>query len=259
MNRTLAGLRPLIAGLLPHRPVQRVQQQTSDVADALAQAAVSDKKQRLLILAFQLRRTIGELEKGAQTLDPKLRPLFLAQVEKFKHPDRRAKFDPQLRQHELDLIADAGTGFWRRITLSTKLTDAAEHLVEVTKQEVRGATGSALRVQRHEHPGDHACWLRSASPLDHDCVALCRPQHRRAPEPSERHDVRHRRRRPRDGRGRWRATTRSPRWGERSRCFARTPSSGTSCWPSALRRRNVWNKWSRSAPLNSRSSKPCCV
>ena len=76
--------------------MQSVQQQTSDVADALAQAAVSDQKQRLLILAFQLRRKIGELEKGSQTLDSKLRPLFLAQIEKFKHLDRRAKFDPQI-------------------------------------------------------------------------------------------------------------------------------------------------------------------
>ena len=77
-------VRPLIAGLLAARPVQKVQQQASDAADALAQASVSEQKQRLLILAFQLRRTVGELEKGSQALDPKLRPLFLAQVDKFK-------------------------------------------------------------------------------------------------------------------------------------------------------------------------------
>ena len=60
--------------------MQKVQQQASDAADTLAQAAVSEQKQRLLILAFQLRRRIGELEKGSQALDPKLRPLFLAQI-----------------------------------------------------------------------------------------------------------------------------------------------------------------------------------
>src|SRR5262249_27620870 len=75
-------LRPLIAGLLAARPVQKVQQQASDAADALAQASVSEQKQRLLILAFQLRRTIGELEKGSRELDPKLRPLFQAQIDK---------------------------------------------------------------------------------------------------------------------------------------------------------------------------------
>ena len=75
---------PLIAGLLAAGPVQKVQQRVSDVADALVQASVSDQKQRLLILAFQLRRIISELDKSSQALDPKLRPLFLAQVDKLK-------------------------------------------------------------------------------------------------------------------------------------------------------------------------------
>ena len=55
-------LHPLIAGLLAARPVQKVQQQASDAADTLAQASVSEQKQRLLILAFQLRRMIAELD-----------------------------------------------------------------------------------------------------------------------------------------------------------------------------------------------------
>jgi signal transduction histidine kinase len=141
-------LHPLIAGLLAARPVQKVQQQASDVADTLAQAAVSEQKQRLLILAFQLRRTIGELEKDAQALDPKLRPLFLAQVEKLKTLVDGPSSIPQLRQKELDLIVDAGRLLTENDTLSTELTAAAEQLLEATKREVRGATQSAFRVQR---------------------------------------------------------------------------------------------------------------
>jgi adenylate cyclase len=141
-------LHPLIAGLLAARPVQKVQQQASDAADTLAQAAVSEQKQRLLILAFQLRRTIGELEKDAQALDPKLRPLFLAQVEKLKTLVDGPSSIPQLRQKELDLIVDAGRLLTENDTLSTELTAAAEQLLEATKREVRGATQSALRVQR---------------------------------------------------------------------------------------------------------------
>jgi signal transduction histidine kinase len=141
-------LRPLIAGLLAARPVQKVQQQASDAADTLARAAVSEQKQRVLILAFQLRRTVGELEKNSQALDPKLRPLFLAQVEKLKTLVDGPSSIPQLRQHELDLIADAGRLLAENDTLSTQLTDAAEQLVETTKGEVRGATQSALRIQR---------------------------------------------------------------------------------------------------------------
>jgi signal transduction histidine kinase len=141
-------LRPLIAGLLAARPVQKVQQQASDAADTLAQAAVSEQKQRLLILAFQLRRAIAELETGSHALDPKLQPLFLAQVDKLKTLIDGPISIPQLRQHELDLIADANRLLAENDTLSTQLTAAAEQLVEATKREVQGVTASALRVQR---------------------------------------------------------------------------------------------------------------
>jgi signal transduction histidine kinase len=141
-------LRALVAGLLAARPVQKVQQQASDAADTLAQAAVSEQKQRLPILAFQLRRTISDLEKESQTLDPKLRPLFLVQIEKLKTLVDGPSSIPQLRQHELDLIADAGRLLAENDTLSTQLTNAAEQLVEATKREVRGATESASRIQR---------------------------------------------------------------------------------------------------------------
>ncbi len=147
-DRRVEDLRPLIAGLLAARPVQKAQQQASDAVDILAQAAGSEQKQRLLILAFQLRRTIGELEKSSQGLDPKLRPLFLTQVDKLKPLVDGPDSIPQLRQRELDLIADAGRLVAENDTLSNQLTDAAERLVEATKQEVRGATASGLRIQR---------------------------------------------------------------------------------------------------------------
>lgn len=141
-------LRPLITGLLAARPVQKAQQQASDAADTLVQAAVSEQTQRLQILAFQLRRTLGDLEKGSQGLDPKLRPLFLAQVDKLKTLADGPNSIPQLRQHELAMIADIGRLLIENDTLSSEFTAAAQRLVEQTKREVRGATLSALRTQR---------------------------------------------------------------------------------------------------------------
>jgi phosphoglycerate-specific signal transduction histidine kinase len=81
-------------------------------------------------------------------LDPKLRPLFLAQVDKLKTLVDGPNAIPQLRQHELDLIADAHRLLSENANLSTQLTAAAQQLVEATKQEVRSATGAALRIQR---------------------------------------------------------------------------------------------------------------
>ena len=147
-SRVPQAIRPLIAGLLAERPVQRVQQQASDAADALAQAAISEQKQRLQILAFQLRRTLGELEKGSQALEAKLRPLFLAQVEKLRGFVDGANSIPQLRQQELDLLADIGRLLGENGTLSSLLTVAAEQLVEAAKREVQTATGAALTIQR---------------------------------------------------------------------------------------------------------------
>src|SRR6266550_1054082 len=115
-------LQPLVTGLLAERQVRRVQQQISDVADALAQASVSENKQRLPILAFQLRRKTADLENGAQTLDPKLRPLFLAQVDKFKTLADGPTSIPLLRQQELALIADASRLVGENSTLSDQLT-----------------------------------------------------------------------------------------------------------------------------------------
>jgi serine phosphatase RsbU (regulator of sigma subunit) len=145
---TWQSFQPLVAGLLAERQVQRVQQQSSDIADALAQASLSDKKQRLQVLAFQLRRKVGDLERGAQGLDPKLRPIFLARLDKFRTLVDGPSSVPVLRHRELDLIADAGRLLAENSTLSDRLTAAAEQLVEATKLEVRAATGSALRVQQ---------------------------------------------------------------------------------------------------------------
>jgi GAF domain-containing protein len=142
------AVRPLVAGLLAERPVQRVQQETSEAAEASAQASVSEQKQRLLILAFQLRRMVGELEKGSEVLDPKLRPPFLAELDKLKTLVDGPDSIPQLRQNELALVADARRLLAENANISTELTAAAERLVGKAKQELLAATGSALRVQR---------------------------------------------------------------------------------------------------------------
>jgi PAS domain S-box-containing protein len=139
---------PLVAGLLAERQVQRVQQQASDVADALAQASVSEEKQRLVVLAFQMRRKVDDLEKGAQGLDAKLRSLLLSQVEKFKTLIDGPGSITDLRRQELTLIADVSRLLVENTTLFNQLTGAAGQLLDATKQETRTATGAALRVQR---------------------------------------------------------------------------------------------------------------
>ena len=141
-------VRPLIAGLIADRPVQEVQQQVSVLADSLVQASVSEQRERLLVLAFELRRTIAKLQKQSQLLDPKLRPLFLAELDKFQTLSDGPSSILHLRQQELALIANADRLLAENSVLSKQLTSAAQQLVYVTKQEVRGATATALGIQR---------------------------------------------------------------------------------------------------------------
>jgi PAS domain S-box-containing protein len=142
------SLRPLLFGVLAERQVQRVEQLTSDLADALVQASDTDRQQRLLVLRFQMHRTVAELEQDAAALDPKLRPLFLAQVDKFKPFLDGPASIPQLRLRELDTIADAQRILAESGALSRELIAAAERLVQSSKREVQTATTSALRTQR---------------------------------------------------------------------------------------------------------------
>jgi signal transduction histidine kinase len=74
--------------------------------------------------------------------------LFLVQLEKFRPLVDGPGSIPQLRQQELDLVADAGRLLAENAALSEGLTGAAEGLVEETKREVRQATASALGIQR---------------------------------------------------------------------------------------------------------------
>ena len=141
-------VRTLIGGLLVERQVQRVQQRVSNIADALAQVSNTEQDQRLRVLVFQMRRTIAELEKDSETLDPKLRPLFLAQVEKFKAFLDGANSVPELRRRELDSIASATQLLSQSRTLSAELISATEQLVQQSKQEVETATATALSVQQ---------------------------------------------------------------------------------------------------------------
>ncbi len=103
---------------------------------------------------------------------------------------------PLLRQQELDLIADAGRVLDENSALSDRLTEAAEQLVDATKQEVRRCNGLGLARSAAQHAGDYRASRAQSAHLDRDRLALCRPQHCRAPQSPERDDAGDRRRRP---------------------------------------------------------------
>lgn len=147
-NATGEDIQPLVAALSAQPPVQKVQHETSEVVDKLVQASISDRVQRLSVLGFQLKRSISVIMQTAQTLDPKLRPLFLAQMETLQGLVDGPNAIPELRRQELSLIAEAARLLEKNTTLSSGLTSAVDELVGGAKREIRGAIGSAVGVQR---------------------------------------------------------------------------------------------------------------
>ena len=143
-NVASEDVKPLVAEL----SAQNVDHETSAVVDMLMQASLSDQTQRLNVLAFQLKRSLGIIEQTAQALDPKLRPLFLAQIEKLQGVSDGPNAIPILRRQEISLVEEAASLLKKNTTLSIGLTSAADELVGASKREIRVAIASAVGVQQ---------------------------------------------------------------------------------------------------------------
>jgi phosphoglycerate-specific signal transduction histidine kinase len=140
--------RDLAAWIVLDRSAQAAQRGFAAVLDQLVQTATVGEKSRLPIVGFQLRRGLDDLLSKAKELDPKLRALFVEQLDRV----RMLAFGPDaivaVRAQELDLIANAEKLIAENANLSTRLTTAVDQLVWEAETEVKSSTKGALSVQR---------------------------------------------------------------------------------------------------------------
>lgn len=131
-----------------HRPAETGQRQFSAAMDMLAEASSTDQERRLSVLSFQLSRAMRDLDATATGLDPKLQPLFQAQVAKLREFVEGPNAIPAARRQELALVGEGGKLLAENAGLSAQLTAAVNQLVGAAKRDISDATGDALSVQR---------------------------------------------------------------------------------------------------------------
>jgi signal transduction histidine kinase len=140
--------RKLALSVEQQQPTQSAQQQFSAAVDTLAETSTTDQERRVPVLAFQLARALRDLEATAAGLDPKLRPLFLAQVAKLREFAEGPSAIPQARRRELELVGEGEKLLAENASLSAQLTLGVDQLAGAAKHEIAAATRDALSVQR---------------------------------------------------------------------------------------------------------------
>jgi signal transduction histidine kinase len=140
--------RDLAASIVLDRSAQAAQRGFAAVVDQLVQTATIGEKVRIPVVAFQLRRSLDDLDAKAKDLDPKLRTLFIDQVGRV----RTLAIGPDAiladRGQELDLIGQAGKLIAENANLSVRLTAAVDDLVFEAGSDVSSAAKGAVSVQQ---------------------------------------------------------------------------------------------------------------
>jgi adenylate cyclase len=140
--------RDLAASIVLDRSAQASQRGFAAVVDQLVQTATIGEKVRLPVVAFQLRRSLDDLDANAKDLDPKLRALFTDQVGRVRTLAVGPDAILAVRGQELDLIGQAGKLISENANLSVGLTAAVDRLVLEAESDVNSAAKGALSVQQ---------------------------------------------------------------------------------------------------------------
>jgi signal transduction histidine kinase len=138
----------LASSIALYVPAQTADRQFSAAVDTLAEISTTDQDRRLPVLAFQLGRALRDLEAMAAVLDPKLRPLFLTQVEKLRGYAEGSNGIAEMRRQDLALVAEGESRLSENASLTAELTTAVDQLASAAKQDIGEATRDALSVQR---------------------------------------------------------------------------------------------------------------
>jgi signal transduction histidine kinase len=138
----------LAAAIVLDRSAQAAQRGFAAVGDQLVQTATIGEKARLPVVAFQLRRSLDDLDAKAKDLDPKLRALFIDQVGRVRALAIGPDAILAVRGQELDLVGQAEKLIAENANLSVRLTAAVDRLVAEAEAEVGSSASAALSLQR---------------------------------------------------------------------------------------------------------------
>ena len=146
-ERTTAGKR-LLDSTEAYHALQRVQFLITSISDRLQQIATTDDADGLRVQAFRINQALNEARQTTANLDSRLRPLLLSKLDQFQTEVAGSESIPELRQHELDIVALAKRHLNDNSVLSADLTDAVDKLVAGAKRDIAEANQDALSTQR---------------------------------------------------------------------------------------------------------------
>jgi PAS domain S-box-containing protein len=146
-QQSAAG-RDLAASVALARPTESAQRRFSSLVDLAARTATTDDPQRLPVLEFQMRQTVDDLRSVSASLDPKLHPLFLEQLDKMAALMLGPAAIPEVRRQELELVDNAQRLISENAAFSARLSDAIDELVREAERDVAMSTDAAISVQR---------------------------------------------------------------------------------------------------------------
>ena len=141
-NADLAGV------IILDRAAQTAHRGLSALIDQLVQASTIEKKARLPVVEFHVRRSLDDLQARAKDLDPKLRAIFTEQLSQIRKLAIGQDAALAIRSQELEFVGKAEHLIVENTDLSVGLTAAVDRLVSEAEADIGASAKDALSVQR---------------------------------------------------------------------------------------------------------------
>jgi adenylate cyclase len=146
-QRAAAGSR-LVGSTTSYQALQRVQFLITSISDRLQQIATTDDADGVRVQVFRIQQSMREAQETTASLDSRLQPLLTGKLDEFRAQLEGISSIPELRLQELGIVAQATRHLTENAALSRDLTQAADRLVSLAKNDISQANEDAQAVER---------------------------------------------------------------------------------------------------------------
>ena len=129
------------------KALSTTQLEASKVSDSLQQVATTNDERRLTILTTRMGTSLRIISQQETAFNARLNEYLLPALKALGRFAAGENSIPQLRAQELDILVEAEALSAENRTLSLRVTEAVESLVESAKQDVAKANQEAVAVQ----------------------------------------------------------------------------------------------------------------
>jgi adenylate cyclase len=146
-QRAEAGAK-LVASMTTLQALQRVRFLVTSISDRLQQIVATDDAESVRVQVFYIQQALREARETTASLDSRLQPLLIGKLDEFRAQLEGISSIPELRLQELGIVAQATRRLTENATLSRDVTQAADQLVSLAKDDIAQANEDAQSVKR---------------------------------------------------------------------------------------------------------------